>query len=64
MSAAATSARDCRAFGCVGLVRCDYCDALLPGPETDVVLLAASRVRMGDSLGALRTLQAFTGVPS
>jgi hypothetical protein len=57
-------APDCDAFACVGLIRCDYCGKLLPGPDTDVVLLAASRLRTGDAYGALRSLQAHARATS
>jgi hypothetical protein len=42
----------CRTFGCIGLVRCDYCDQLLDQPETRAALLAARRLRNGDLHGA------------
>lgn len=58
---AAAQHPDCDAFGCVGLVRCDYCDGLIPGPESTAALLAAARIRRGDVLGALRLLQTVAG---
>ncbi len=54
---------DCRAFGCIGLPRCDYCGELIDSVDARTVLVAAGRVRRGDVLGALRLLQAHPMTP-
>lgn len=55
-----TTAPDCATFGCIGVVRCDYCGGLIDSADARTVLVAAGRLRRGDLHGALRLLQGAT----